>query len=145
MFAFSQVWLHCILGGRKGFHSFFFSYFPLSFFQWKWKSFRNKRVLLCRTKNNSFFSTTVCCTFSDCCFLIKNMFSHVAVVKFHLAEWAVQVELDGFGQQSHEGFLKVIIASMHYLNHTVSVPEGKGPVVGWHFQDKTGSHICSCK
>lgn len=67
------------------------------------------------------------------------MFNYVAVVKFHLAEWIVQVELAGFGQKSHEGFLKVIIASMRYLNHTVSVPEVKGLVVSWHFQDKTGS------
>lgn len=93
-------------------------------------------------KNNSFFSTTVCCTSNDCCFLIKNMFNYVAVVKFHLAEWIVQVELAGFGQKSHEGFLKVIIASMRYLNHTVSVPEVKGLVVSWHFQDKTGSRTC---
>lgn len=70
---------------------------------------------------------------------IKNMFNHVAVVKFYLALLA------GFGQKSHEGFLKVITASIYYLNHTVSVPEEKGPVVGCHFQDKIGRHNCSCK
>lgn len=116
-----------------------FSFFPfLFFFPSENKRTSEMQVEVCQAKWRLIPSSVPLYTVYSTDWL-KNTFNYVVVVKFHLAERAVEV-LD-FGKSIMRFLFTLIIASMHYLCHVVSIPGRKDPVVQ-HFQDKIRNHFC---